>query len=117
MDKPFLALAGVCVLVLVGAFWMSKTATSRAVLSAHADGMETQRRQADLARIQVMLQEAVTVKDRFFVIAVNVGERLDDLKACLDFAWAVCREDGEVVCGMDVTADCSFTCCPKDGSE
>ena len=107
-DKLFLALAGVCVLAFVGAFWLSKTATRRAVLSvlsAHADGMETQRRQADLARIQVMLHEAVTEKDRFFVIAVNVGERLDDLKACLNFAWAVCEADGEVVCGMDVTAD------------
>jgi len=57
------------------------------------------------------------VEDRFFVIAVNVGEDLDDLQLCMEWAWAMCEHDGEVVCGMDVTADCSFTCCPKDGPE
>ena len=52
--------------------------------------------------------------DRQFVIVVNVGEDLDDLQLCMDMAWTVCEEDGEVVCGMDMAGGCWFTCCPEE---
>jgi len=112
-DKSFLALAGGCVLVLVGAFWLSKTATKRAVREHH----ETWVAEMDLKVERLKAKADAPAEcwsERFFIIAVNLGEDLDDLKMCMEMAWGVCEADGEVVCGMDVRGSCSFTCCPEE---
>ena len=49
-----------------------------------------------------------------FTILVNVGEDLDDLLACIDSAFAVCEAQGEVVCGMNITGGCWYSCCPEE---
>jgi len=68
--------------------------------------------EARVARIRNTLREAM--EPRTFLIAVNLGEDLDDLQLCMEWAWAMCEDDGEIVCGIDVRGDCSFTCCPEE---
>ena len=109
-DKPFLALAGGCVLAFVGAYWLSKTTTRRAVRELHEAWVV----EMDLKVETIKAKRAECWSDPFFIIAVNLGEDLDHLQLCMEFAWAVCQEDGEIVCGMDIRESCRFTCCPEE---
>ncbi len=114
-DKPFLALAGVCVLFFAGAFWLSKTATSRAVREHHEAWVVEM--DLKVERLKAKAAERTCRSERFFIIAVNLGEDLDALRLCMEWAWAMCEDDGEIVCGIDVRGDCSFTCCPEEDGQ
>ncbi len=70
--------------------------------------------QLRLANVLAETREREEWSERFFIIAVNVGEDLDDLQACMELAWIVCEEEGEVVCSMDVRGGCWFSCCPEE---
>ncbi len=71
----------------------------------------------DLAQKKALAESREETPDRRFItIFVNLGEDLDDLQACMELAWIVCENEGEVVCGMDIRGSCWFSCCPEDGS-
>ncbi len=116
-DKQFLALVGGCVLAFVGAVWLSKTVARRAVRDHHEAWVADMDLKVEKIKAKGSVARAEPDEcwsDPFFIIAVNLGQDLDDLRLCMEMAWAVCEADGEVVCGMDVRGDCGFTCCPEE---
>lgn len=102
-----------CVLIYAVVWAVFEAVSSMRHAKAEVKKAEDRR---DLA--QIRLREVLVEREEwsapFFVIIVNVGEDLDDLRACMDFAWTVCEAEGEVVCGMDVRGDCAFNCCPEE---
>ena len=92
-----------CLVVIIA--WAVVEATS-SLKQAKANLRQAEHHR-DLAQIRLrnVLAESCEeeMSDPFFVIAVNLGEDLDDLQACMEFAWIVCENEGEVVCGMDIT--------------
>ena len=105
-----------CVL-LYAVGWTVVEATS-SLKQAKAEVKKAEDRR-DLAQLRLKdflseSREREVWSGRFFIIAVNLGEDLDALQLCIEFAWDVCEDDGEIVCGIDVRGDCSFTCCPEE---